>query len=273
MDTGLLRLAGRSWGDGDGTPILALHGWLDNAATFDRIAPHIPDRRLVALDLPGHGLSGHRQDCLHYHFIDYIPFVFAAADFLGWERFILLGHSLGGGISGIAAGVFPKRVERLILIDALGPLTNEAKEAPDKMANSIRHLKGFRQNRFTVYPSLEKAVEARKKAGDLSVESARILVERGIREVEGGFTWRSDPRLTVPSPLRLTEEQVISFVRRIEAPTLFLRFKDGWPANEEGLKRRLEAFRDIRMEVIPGGHHLHLDNPEPVIAEINGFLP
>ncbi|MEZ5601350.1 MAG: alpha/beta fold hydrolase [Candidatus Competibacteraceae bacterium] len=93
LQTPYLRLAARAWGPLDGVPVLALHGWLDNAASFDALAPLLPNTRLVALDLTGHGRSEHRPAGVHYHFVDFIPDVVAAADALGWNRFALLGHS------------------------------------------------------------------------------------------------------------------------------------------------------------------------------------
>jgi pimeloyl-ACP methyl ester carboxylesterase len=60
FEIGGLRLAARVHGPADGRPVLAAHGWLDNAASFDHLAPLLPGLRLVALDLAGHGRSGHR---------------------------------------------------------------------------------------------------------------------------------------------------------------------------------------------------------------------
>ena len=61
-----LRLTAKAWGDPAGTPTLALHGWLDNANTFDRLAPTLPELDLIAMDFAGHGFSSHRPDGVHY---------------------------------------------------------------------------------------------------------------------------------------------------------------------------------------------------------------
>jgi pimeloyl-ACP methyl ester carboxylesterase len=111
-----LRLAAREWGPAEGMPALALHGWLDNAASFDRLAPLLPEHHLVALDLAGHGRSQHRHPSVVHHFIDWAPEVVAVADQLGWESFELIGHSMGAGISTLVAGTFPDRVRRLVLL-------------------------------------------------------------------------------------------------------------------------------------------------------------
>jgi len=77
------RLAALHWGDPDGTPTFALHGWLDNAATFDRLAPLLPELNLLAVDFAGHGESAHRPPGVHYHPLLDIQDILAIADQLG----------------------------------------------------------------------------------------------------------------------------------------------------------------------------------------------
>jgi pimeloyl-ACP methyl ester carboxylesterase len=114
---GALELEALEYGDPSAPAVLALHGWLDNAASFERLAPLIPGVRLIALDLPGHGHSQHRPAGTWYHYIDYVSDVLAAADALGLERFTLLGHSLGAATASVVAAARPERVEALWLIE------------------------------------------------------------------------------------------------------------------------------------------------------------
>ena len=132
-----LRLAALAWGPADGLPLLAVHGWLDNAASFARLAPLLPGVRLVAVDLPGHGLSEHRPPGAAYHFIDWAVDLAAAGEALGWERYVLLGHSMGAGVVSLLAGALPERVVALALIEGLGPMACEADEAPARLAKAI----------------------------------------------------------------------------------------------------------------------------------------
>ena len=77
-------LAGLEFGTPGGRPVLALHGWLDNAASFATVAPLLAKNlHIVALDLPGHGHSGHRSADASYPFTEWVPEVFRAADALG----------------------------------------------------------------------------------------------------------------------------------------------------------------------------------------------
>jgi len=108
-----------------------------------------------------------------------------------------------------------------------------------------------------VYATLERAIEARMKGlVAVSREAAELLAQRGLMPVPGGYTWRSDSRLTLASPLRLTEEQAMSFVQRVACPTQLVVAADGMLAKHQALLQRLPFSR----EQLPGGHHLHLND-------------
>ena len=266
LEVGALHLAARARGARDAPPVLALHGWLDNAASFDRLGPLLGDLQLVALDFPGHGHSGHLPPGCRYHFVDYTVDVLAAADALGWQRFSLLGHSLGGAVATLVAAACPERIERLALIEALGPLSAEAAEAPALLAQALARA-GRTGRPAPVYASLDEAAAARCASGWLSATAARPLVERGILAGDDGLRWRSDPRLRWPSPYRLTEEQVLAFLGAIEAPTAVVVAGDGLlQRHPESLERRAAALRDARI------HHLHLEDAAPVAGCIGPFL-
>lgn len=263
LDLPYLRLAARAWGPRSGLPVLALHGWLDNAASFDRLGPLLSGTRLVALDLPGHGHSDHRPAGSHYHFIDFVPDVIAAADALGWHRFALLGHSLGAGIASFVAAVVPERIHHLGLIEGLGPLSGKADKGPAVLSKSMRQMNELPRKAPPVYPSLEDAIQARMAAGGLSWQAAATLASRGTRRTDAGISWRSDPQLTLTSPIYLTEEQVRGFIACIKAPTLLIQGESGYLRNRGFMADRYALLPQLATEVLAGGHHLHLEDPEP----------
>jgi pimeloyl-ACP methyl ester carboxylesterase len=272
LATPYLTLAVRAWGPPDGVPVLALHGWLDNAASFDRLASRLPEWRLVALDLPGHGQSDWRPPGVHYHFVDFVPDVLLAADALNWTRFTLLGHSLGAAIACFVAAIAPERVERLLLIEGLGPLAGEAAAAPPQLALSMQQWLALSGKTPPRYASVEEAARLRQQAGDLSLAAATLLVERSLRQDEDGFRWRSDPKLIMKSPLYLTEEQIVAFLRAIQAPTLLIQGTTGYVVQRRHLAHRTEQVARLTVRTLTGGHHLHLDEPEPVAAALREFL-
>jgi pimeloyl-ACP methyl ester carboxylesterase len=267
-----LRIAAREWGSSDSPPVIALHGWLDNSASFDRLAPELPGLRLVALDLAGHGHSQHRHPSASAHFIDWAPEVLAIADFLEWDRFSLIGHSMGAGISTLVSGAFPDRVERLVLLEGAGPLAAEASRAPKQLASAVDDEGRAEAASAKVFPDLEAAIAARMRDSDLDREAARLLVERGTEKVENGYRFTYDPRLRARSRTRLTENQVCAFLGSIACPVLAVRALQGWPFPEDVVAARLAVIKDLETAEVEGGHHVHLTNPERVAPLINDFF-
>jgi len=82
-----LVVAAKAWGPATGPPVLALHGWLDNANTFDRLGPPLAAAglRVICIDFPGHGKSAHRSPDAVYAFTDYVYYVWALAKQLKWK--------------------------------------------------------------------------------------------------------------------------------------------------------------------------------------------
>lgn len=267
-----LRLAGREWGPSDGPPVLALHGWLDNSASFDRLAPLLPDLHMVALDLAGHGRSQHRHPSVVHHFIDWAPEVVAVADSLGWGSFALIGHSMGAGISTLVAGTFPDRVQKLVLLEGAGPLAADAARAPAQLASAVEDETRAAAASLRLFPELDAAIKARLRDSDLDTEAARLLVDRGSEEVEGGVRFTHDPRLRTRSRTRLTENQVLAFLSAITCPVLAVRALQGWPFPEDLVMARLKTIADLETAEIEGGHHVHLTHPERVAPIISRFL-
>jgi pimeloyl-ACP methyl ester carboxylesterase len=277
VETNLLvrgrHVAARIWGAPSAPPVLALHGWLDNAASFDLLAPLLPEFRIVAVDLPGHGLSDHRPSGVPYHYVDWVIDVTAMADVLGWERFSILGHSMGAGIASLFAGTFPNRVSHLVLLDGLGPLTADPEKAPARLAAGVLRLLATDHPSPTRLPNRHVAVEKICQAiPGLLPGSAEILLARGLQEVGEGLAWRSDPRLRVPSLLRMTQRHVNSFLKRIECPVLVVRAEQGFPIDTTAMQEQFACLKNAQLIMLPGGHHLHLDNPASVAPRIRAHL-
>ncbi|MDH3588215.1 MAG: alpha/beta hydrolase, partial [Gammaproteobacteria bacterium] len=179
---------GVHWQRSGVVPVIALHGWLDNAATWSRLLPLLDSDEVLALDLAGHGRSDHRPPSVPYHFIDNVGDVIAVADAMGWQRFGLLGHSLGASVATLVAGTVPDRVSRLICIEGFGPLTTAAEKAPRQLAKSIARYHGSAGS-VRLYDSVEAAARTRAEATKVSIGAARILCERGTRIENGQVCW------------------------------------------------------------------------------------
>ena len=266
-------LAATSWGDPALPPLLAVHGWLDNAASFSALAPLLaPHYHVVAIDLAGHGRSAHRPPGAWYHYVDYLGDLHGAAAALGWRRYTLLGHSLGGAVASVYAAAHPERIERLLLVEALGPLTQAPESALEQLRKGLAEREIYAGKMLRVFPDVATAVSVRQGANGLSEAAARALVERGLSAVDGGWSWSSDPRLTLSSPMRSTEAQIQAILSGIAAPTLMILCT---PATSylpgTLMQTRADCVPGIRVAHLPGNHHLHLENAAPVADEILRF--
>lgn len=265
------KLAARAYGQGP--TVLCLHGWLDNAASFDPLVPLLPEGfRYLSVDLAGHGLSDHRPSGVNYHYWDYVADLVETLDVLGERPITLLGHSLGGTVAAVVAGVLPERVRQLVLLDSLGPLSAPPEEGPDRLRRFLLASRKVAASASTRYKTLDEAVSARRRAGTLSEASARLLVNRNAFVDGDGVRWRSDRRLLLNSPSRLTESQVLAFLESIRCETLVVRAEPGMAIPPVDWSRRLAAVKTATLVGVPGDHHVHMDAPERVAPVVAAFL-
>ncbi|PHX37706.1 alpha/beta hydrolase [Pseudomonas sp. NZIPFR-PS5] len=230
-----IELAAHLFGPQDGIPVIALHGWLDNANSFARLAPRLEGLRILALDMAGHGHSDHRPPGSAYGLPDYAHDVLQVAGQMGWERFSLL----------------------LALIDGLVPPVGEPESVVERMGAALKAQLTQQSKRKPVYSDMDRAVEARMKGMvAVSREAAELLAQRGLMPVPGGYTWRSDSRLTLPSAIRLTRAQALSFVAAVRCPAYLIVAEEGMLAQN----RELLASVPFTVTSLPGGHHLHLND-------------
>ncbi|WP_310597251.1 alpha/beta fold hydrolase [Aeromonas aquatica] len=253
-----------------GKPLLiALHGWLDNGASFLPLAPHLTDFHLICVDLPGHGHSDHKST--PYVFVDWLDDLHQIAQAAGWQRFVLLGHSLGALIASAYAGVFPEQVERLIMLEGLGPLSQPDEAVAEQLRRAILNRSRTRERASNGFASLDEAVAARCKVADITPSAARLICERQLMARDGRWHWRSDPRLRDLSPMRMSEGQARALIRSIECPVLFIRGEQGFPALIQQWQQRADVFRQIEMAVVEGNHHFHMDNSSKTAVCIENF--
>ncbi|MCW7492721.1 alpha/beta hydrolase [Leptospira sp. 2 VSF19] len=265
-------IEGIEWGNPHGAPILAFHGWLDNANSFAPLAKFFPNYRFISIDFPGHGKSSHKPENTVYYFAEYALEVVSIAQALGLEDFILMAHSMGAAVSTLVAGTNLLKIKKLVLIESLGPLTNLSESAPDILSEAIKQILHPRGKKETFFPDMESAVSVRMRAGDMKKESAEILMERGIEKTHKGLKPRRDLRLHYNSFFRYTEEQIVSFCSRIDCKTLLiLGDRSGFQIAEK-YKHRKDAVKHLTEIILPGGHHLHMDSPEEVSNVIIDFL-
>ena len=253
--------------------MLCLHGWLDNAASFAPLAAELQDVHLIALELPGHGHSDHLPPGVPYHAVDSVVRVLDAAAVLGLERFMLMGHSMGAGVACLLAGAFPDKVSKLVLLDGLGPRSIEADGSPGLLQEyRAAQLQGRRPS-LGRGASMETAVRARLSGGyPVSEASARLLVARGTRPVEGGFVFRADKRLRYAGPARMDEQHIRAFLAQIRSESLLVMGSEGLMLGPAVMRERVALIPGLRTVTVSGGHHVHMDDAPAVAAYVSPFL-
>ena len=265
-------LEGLYWPKPGAPKVLCLHGWLDNAASFVPLAPHLAEFDLLALDFAGHGFSSHRPETSRYYFMDYLFDIDAAMDKLGWEQCHLIGHSMGGGVASCLAAAMPERVNCLVLLDSLGLLTLPAHKAAQQLRLSMISVRKARSF-LRPYESVEEAMLARQKKSPLSDDAARLLCERSLEHTGDYYQWRTDPRLNWRSPQLSSDEQSLDMLAAIDSPTLAITTPGLIEYfGEEMAYKRLRAIPDHKHVMFDGHHHFHMEQPQQTGIQITEFL-
>ncbi len=280
IDARGLRIHYLEWGERRGEPLILIHGFLDHARSWNLLVESIQRKSgelawIIAPDCRGHGDSGWAGAGGYYHFSDYLFDLDCLIHSLGTTSVTLLGHSMGGTISFLYTGTFPKRVKKLILVEGIGPLALSFSDAPERMEKCLSEVRALGRGMHLEYSTLEAAAKRlRRKNPRLKPELALHLARWGMRETENGkWIWKFDPlhRTTAPQPFYL--EQALEFFRRIECPVLIVQGKESHQTQRPDMQQRLAAIAHRTLvEIKEAGHMVHQDNPEGLADVVIEFL-
>lgn len=266
-------------------PTLALlHGWMDVAASFQFVVDALAGgQRVIALDWRGFGRSVSGADA--FWFADYVGDLDAWLDLASPQAPVdLLGHSMGGNVVMIYAGVRPKRVRRLINLEGFGMPATRPSQAPQRLAQWLDELRQPMPLRD--YASLDE-VAARLRSNNplLSAERAAWLAPHWSEprpDGQGGQRWHilGEAAHKRVNPVLYRVDEVLATWERIEAPLLWV---DGdrtdvakwwghrYPRSE--FDERLKTVKQVRRHTLsPAGHMLHHDQPEALAGLLDDFL-
>lgn len=259
---------------GDGPTILLLHGYLDHARLFDKLATELAGFRLLAPDFRGHGASAHVGAGGYYHFPDYVADAHAIAIALATPPIAIVGHSMGGGVATYLTGAFPELVSHLALLESLGPPSNRFDDAPLRMRGFIEDLDRVGKRAPRRFATLEEAASRVRKNNPLIAEADALHYARFATRPDGdGFTWAFDPLHQTRSPTLFLEEVFVPFLRRIACPLLVVEGERGYLIGGEERARRLAMVPNAEVvRVANASHHVHLDAPAEVAAAIRTLL-
>ncbi|MGE5466049.1 MAG: alpha/beta fold hydrolase [Ignavibacteria bacterium] len=271
------RLHFRIWGDAAAPALFMLHGWHDVSASFQFVVDALRrEWRVIAPDWRGFGLSDWNEG--PYWFPDYVADLDALLDHhCPQEAVRLVGHSMGGNVAAIYAGVRPQRVAGLVDLEGFGLRPTDADEAPERYGKWLDQMRAPSASRL--YPDRAAfAARLRRDNHRLTESRAAFLSEHLAQPAEGGFRLAADPRHRWVNPILYRIEEARACWRRVTAPVLCVRAGDSaylreYIPAEDDYRSRLACFADARDVLIDDcGHNLHHDRPEDVARLIEEFF-
>ena len=242
--------------DGIGKPILCIHGITANCRCWDVIASGLsPAHRVVAMDLRGRGLSESPDS--GYSIAHHCKDILSVLDDLHLEKAIIMGHSLGAFISVVFGAQHPERVDRIILVDGGGKLSDI------QMAKVFAGIKPSLDRLGRIFPSFEAYLNLMKSAPFFKSWSPALetYYRYEIEEVNGGVRSRINPAHIREERENLGKVDISQFYDKISSPVLILRATHGMVAEDDLLlpqdvaERMVKKISDARYVDIPGTNH------------------
>jgi pimeloyl-ACP methyl ester carboxylesterase len=267
-----LALHARQRNPGGAPAVVFLHGWLDHSHSFDLVAEHLPEAwRLVLLDFRGMGRSAHQPGHAHYQFAEHLVDVEAVLRATGLESAHFVGHSLGGIVATAYAAARPGRVLSLSLIESLGPTGGPPENALPRLRGFLEDLE--RPPNRKRYPSVEAAAaRLRENSPSLPESVALHLARHGTTPVDGGVVFTFDPAHRRRFAFGYDDAQWLAVSSAVTCPVQLLLGHEGFRLEEERALPRMAALRLGPPRIIPGGHHVHLEQPGAVARALVEFI-
>lgn len=268
----------REWGPAEAPKLVLLHGWADVSATFQFLVDALrADWHVIAPDWRGFGRSARCGDA--YWFPDYLADLDALlGHYSAHAPVALVGHSMGGNVACLYAGVKPARVARLVALDGFGLPDRSSEEAPGRMEKWLNQL--VSPHGFRSYPDVETFAR-RMMRDNPRLDAARAaFMATHLTEADGrgGVRLAADPAHRNINPVLYRRAEAESCWRRVRAPVLWIVQSDpAWRlamgVSNDVYDAAKSCFSDFREIVIPdSGHSFHHDQPERTAAAIEDFL-
>lgn len=277
------KIAGKLWGQHGSTkqPILALHGWQDNASSFDNLAPlllkHGP---ILAIDWPGHGTSSWLPPGHMYTEYVYLTVIERLRRHFDWKMVKGIGHSMAAHYLFWYASFFPQQVEFVVALDSLKPVMLDFTVYYNqfrKLVDGFFKLDGMNNDAWTK----EELVKKWKEVAITAIEDETIetLFDRGtVRTDDGRFVPSRDPRVKLlPYLNSFLQDNANWLAGRVSCPYLFIKAKDSpYLDLKQNTTDVLEIMKKHNKNVhdmeLPGQHHIHITNATDVARHVNTFL-
>lgn len=282
------KLAGKWWGPDNIQPVLCLHGWQDNAGTFDRLIPLLPtSRSFLAIDLQGHGLSDHHPQGFQYHMIDIVNTIEMIRREFKWEKVMIMAHSMGSVASYNYSGLFPDRVKFVIGIDALkshirshhfGNYLHRNIEKGIELEYKTIGKRDVEPPSYNIENMIDMWVSGTN--GSVTRECCKYILKRNAIESKidpGMYYFSRDARVKFSHYTYVPQETSVEFAKRIKVPYLFIKAKGSkYFEDKKYLHEVIDMLKannpHFEWHLVDGTHHLHLTTPENISQRIVEFF-
>jgi pimeloyl-ACP methyl ester carboxylesterase len=266
------------WNPGAAHTVVLIHGFLDLSWGWAPMvaAGDLATRfHVVAPDMRGHGDSDRVGPGGYYHFMDYLADLHALIDALEVERVSLVGHSMGGSITGYYAGTYPDRIRRLAILEGMGP-PEMTTPVPDRVAGWIDGWRRARAKPMRGHRDVASAAaRLRKHDALLTEELSLLLAEHGTAiGPAGDRVFKHDPLHATMGPYPYRVDVAMEFWRRVSCPVLLIDAdQSSFRHAAEEMERRASAFaqRDHRT-IVGAGHMMQRHQPKALADMLTEFL-
>ncbi len=264
------------WGDPNEETIVFVHGVRDQGRSWEHFISSMIERgyplgHAVAIDLRGHGDSEWPATGRGYQHEDFLTDLAGLLRHLNKDPLTIIGHSLGGSMALLYAGVFPEKVKSLVLLESLGPFARSDDEVPEIIAERLTG-RNYIEIPFP-YSSLEAAAKGLQKRFPLIPDAAAMhMALYGTKKRGDNYLWKYDPVLRYRTNTALSEGQVEAFIRRVKCPILFV-----YGTESDFMKSvrgpRVKLFNNARVVPLEGaGHHIPHEKPRELAEIVVPFL-
>lgn len=268
-------------------PVLALHGWQDNAGTFDLLVPLLPAHiSVLCIDLPGHGLSSHLPDGCYYNSLDNVIVLLMIMKAYKWRKLYLMAHSMSAILGFVFASFYPDKMGMLIGIEGMKPHQRSSVDTVRKFGDRFdKFISEDERHRcieneppsYTFDETIERIYNGTFQSIDRDL--CKFMLARNVRrstKYPDRYYFGRDRRLKFYNDTVADHETYMEMARAITCPYLFIKSRHTWSFEDDRYHNEvlqiLLSKNNFTYFECDGTHHVHMNNPENISSVVVDFI-